>query len=322
MAVVGLSALSTVKGYPSAPPSSSPLVITCSGQHKISAYSKISEVLLKKFGEILEHLQSLNNARSTPFLIPVMTEPIVTLQNLSVTFPNNDGGLEALENVSFSVYPQEFVCLLGPSGSGKSTLLRILAGLLQPDTGEAIFEGEPLTGPRPGVGMVFQNANLMPWRNVVENIALPLELQHIPQDQSQTKAQEMIELVGLRGFENALPRDLSGGMAQRVAIARALVHDPDLLLLDEPFGSLDALTRERMRLELLRIWELRRKTVLMVTHSINEALFLADRVLVLTPRPGRVRLDLRVDLPRPRQEEIVYTPAFGDLARQLRQAIG
>lgn len=251
-----------------------------------------------------------------------MTEPIVLLRNLSVTFPNNDGGLEALENVSFSVAPQEFLCVLGPSGSGKSTLLRILAGLLHPTEGAVIFEGENLTGPRQGVGLVFQNANLMPWRNVLENIALPLSLRHVPAEKSQAQAQEMIELVGLRGFEQALPRDLSGGMAQRVAIARALIHDPNLLLLDEPFGSLDALTRERMRLELLRIWELRRKTVVMVTHSINEALFLADRVVVLTPRPGRVRLDLRVDLPRPRREEMMYTPEFGELARKLRVAIG
>ena len=251
-----------------------------------------------------------------------MSEPVVTLRKLHVTFSNHNGGLEALENVSFSVYAQEFVCLLGPSGSGKSTLLRVLAGLLRPTEGEVIFEGEPLTGPRQGVGLVFQNANLMPWRNVVGNITLPLELQHIPQEQALAKAQEMIELVGLHGFEQTLPGDLSGGMAQRVAIARALVHDPELLLLDEPFGSLDALTRERMQVELLRIWELRRKTVLMVTHSINEALFLADRVLVLSPRPGRLRLDLRVGLPRPRLEEVVYTPAFGTLARQLREAIG
>lgn len=251
-----------------------------------------------------------------------MIDPILLVRNLSMTFPNNNGGLEALENVSFSVYPQEFVCLLGPSGSGKSTLLRILAGLLGPTEGEVIFEDAPLSRTRQGVGLVFQSANLMPWRSVLENIALPLELQHIPQTQSLPKAQEMIELVGLRGFENALPRDLSGGMAQRVSIARALIQDPELLLLDEPFGSLDALTRERMRVELLRIWEVRRKTVVMVTHSINEALFLADRVLVLTPRPGRLRLDLRVHLPRPRVEEMVYTPEFGELARQLRVAIG
>ena len=169
--------------------------------------------------------------------------------------------------------------------------------------------------------MVFQKANLMPWRTVLENILLPLEIQHVPQQEALEKAQTLIELVGLIGFENSLPRDLSGGMAQRVAIARALIHEPDLLLLDEPFGSLDALTRERMGSELTRIWQARRKTVVMVTHSISESLFLADRVLVLSPRPGQLRLDLAVDLPRPRIEEIRYTPSFSDLARQVRLAI-
>jgi NitT/TauT family transport system ATP-binding protein len=162
----------------------------------------------------------------------------------------------------------------------------------------------------------------MPWRTVLSNIMLPLELQKIPASEAHKRAQELVELVGLQGFEDSLPRDLSGGMAQRVAIARSLVHDPDVLLLDEPFGSLDALTRERMGNELLRIWQVRRKTVVMVTHSISEALFLADRVLVLSPRPGRLRLDLEVTLPRPRDEEIMYTPEFGRLVSRLRAAIG
>jgi NitT/TauT family transport system ATP-binding protein len=169
--------------------------------------------------------------------------------------------------------------------------------------------------------MVFQQANLMPWRTVIENIKLPLEVKQAEDSIARAKAQEMIELVGLQGFEDSLPRDLSGGMAQRVAIARALIHDPDLLLLDEPFGSLDALTRERMWMELSRIWQMRQKTVVMVTHSINESLFLADRVLVLTQRPGKVKLDLTVDLPRPRNDDIRYTPHFGRLARKLREAI-
>ncbi len=185
-----------------------------------------------------------------------------------------------------------------------------------------IFQGERVTGPRREIGLVFQQANLMPWRTVLENITLPLELQSLPAEVALSRAQELVELVGLQGFEDSLPRDLSGGMAQRVAIARALVHDPDLLLLDEPFGALDALTRERMGEELLRIWQKRRKTVVMVTHSISEALFLADRVLVLSPRPGSLRLDLCVDLPRPREEGVQYTPAFGSLASRLRLAIG
>ncbi|MFO7623884.1 MAG: ABC transporter ATP-binding protein [Anaerolineales bacterium] len=249
-------------------------------------------------------------------------EPMLTVRNLSAVFPNGNGGLQALDRLSFSVLPQEFLCVLGPSGSGKSTLLRIISGLLPPTEGEVLYEGEHLTTPQHGVGFVFQKANLMPWRTVRGNIMLPLELQKVPAVEAQQRVQELIDLVCLQGFEDTLPRDLSGGMAQRVAIARALVHDPDVLLLDEPFGSLDALTRERMGNELLRIWQVRRKTVVMVTHSISEALFLADRVLVLSPRPGRLRLDLEVTLPRPRDEDMIYTPDFGRLVRRLRSAIG
>ena len=241
---------------------------------------------------------------------------------MCAVFPNGNGGLQALDNISFEVRSQEFVCVLGPSGSGKSTLLRILAGLLLPTTGQVLFRGQRLDGPQRRTGFVFQKANLMPWRTVLENITLPLELEGLASSESRARAQEMVELVGLQGFEHTLPRDLSGGMAQRVAIGRALVHDPEVLLLDEPFGALDALTRERMGSELLRIWQARRKTVVMVTHSIAEALFLADRVLVLSQRPGQLRLDLAVDLPRPREENMRYTPAFGDLARQVRAAIG
>ena len=244
-------------------------------------------------------------------------QPVVSVTNLSAVFPDGNGGLHALGAVSFAVHPREFVCVLGPSGSGKSTLLRILAGLLPPTSGQVTFES--LQQPR--IRFVFQQANLMPWRTVHENIMLPLEVEKVPTGEACRKAQEMIELVGLAGFETALPRDLSGGMAQRVALARALVHDPDILLLDEPFGSLDALTRERMWTELSRIWQARQKTVIMVTHSIGEALFLADRVLVLTARPGKIKLDLAVDLPRPREEDMRYTPHFGRLARKLKDAI-
>ena len=247
--------------------------------------------------------------------------PLLSVRDLSLTFHEGNGsangGLEALDATTFDVHPREFVCVLGPSGSGKSTLLRILAGLLAPTGGSFTFAGGT-----PRIGMVFQQSNLMPWRTAIENITLPLELQGVKPEEACRRAQELIDLVGLQGFESAWPRDLSGGMAQRVAIARALVHDPDILLLDEPFGSLDALTRERMWTELSRIWQARRKTVLMVTHSIGEALFLADRVLVLTQRPGRIKLDLAVDLPRPRAEEMRYTAHFGALSRRLREAIG
>jgi len=171
------------------------------------------------------------------------------------------------------------------------------------------------------VGIVFQKANLMPWRTALRNITLPLELEGVEKATARQRAIELIELVGLAGFENSYPRQLSGGMAQRVAIARALVHDPEILLLDEPFGALDALTRERMNLELLRIWESRHKTVIIVTHNIQEAILLADRVLVLSPRPGQITADIPITLPRPRTQDQVYEPAFLDLARRIRAAI-
>ena len=243
--------------------------------------------------------------------------PVLTIRDLSAVFPNENGGLHALDGITFDVHPREFVCVLGPSGSGKTTLLRILAGLIQPTAGSFMFGH----GEQPSIGMVFQGPNLMPWRTVIENIKLPLEVKNFDEQTAQTKAHEMVELVGLQGFEDSLPRDLSGGMAQRVAIARALIHDPDLLLLDEPFASLDAMTRERMWTELSRIWHMRQKTVIMVTHSINESLFLADRVLVLTQRPGKIKMDVEVDLPRPRKDDIRYTSHFGKLARKLRGAI-
>lgn len=243
--------------------------------------------------------------------------PILTVQNLSITFPDNNGGLDVLDEISFEVCPREFICFLGPSGSGKTTLLRLLANLLKPTSGDVHF----IRNQHPEIGMVFQQSNLMPWRSVMDNIKLPLELEGVGANKARQKTQEMIELVGLRGFEDSWPRELSGGMAQRVALARALIHDPDLLLLDEPFASLDAMTRERMWVELSRIWQARQKTVIMVTHSINESLFLADRVLVLTQRPAKIKLDLQVDIPRPRNDDIRYTSHFGKLARQLREAI-
>lgn len=260
-----------------------------------------------------ERAQSVDHQNA----VTAPAQPVLQVRGLSVTFPGENGGLRALQGISFNLYPQEFVCVLGPSGSGKSTLLRVLAGLLKPTTGEVLYPGKT----RPNISLVFQDANLMPWRSVLGNITLPLELQGMPEEEARTRAMDWIELIGLKGFEDSWPADLSGGMAQRVAIARSLIQDPDLLLLDEPFGALDALTREKMGAELLHLWQSRRKTVLMVTHSIGEALLLSDRVLVLTPRPGRVELDLPVDLPRPREEEIRYTQEFGDLARKLRAAI-
>lgn len=244
------------------------------------------------------------------------------VNNLSLTFTNGSGELDVLDDISFEVKEPQFVCILGVSGSGKSTLLRVLAGLLHPSRGEVIFNGSQFGEDKDRVGMVFQQANLMPWRTVLENITLPLEIRGETNPLMREHAVELIDLVGLHGFEQALPRDLSGGMAQRVAIARSLAHDPTLLLFDEPFGALDALTRERMGEELLRIWQSQQKTVIMVTHDISEAIYLADRVLVLSKRPAKIKMDIPIDLGRPRSAELRYSKGFGELARKLRSTIG
>lgn len=249
------------------------------------------------------------------------TNPILVANSLLKSFPNGSGDLVAIEDVNLSLMPQEFLTIVGPSGCGKTTLLKLLAGLMTPTRGEVLFEGQQIKRPRKRIGFVFQEANLMPWRTVHENIALPLELQGNASQEIAFQTQGLIDLVGLGSFANSLPRDLSGGMAQRVAIARALIHQPDILLLDEPFGSLDALTRERMGSELMGIWSAQMVTVVMVTHSISEAVLLSDRIIVLSSRPGTVRLDLKNDLPRPRELSMTYTEEFGDLASQVRGAI-
>lgn len=240
------------------------------------------------------------------------------VRDLRVLYEENGSTLTAVDGVSFSLRESEFVCLLGPSGSGKTTLLRTIAGLVAPARGEVLLpDSKDFL-----ISLVFQDANLMPWRTALDNVTLPLEIAGIAQESATQQAREWMRITGLEGFEEAWPRELSGGMAQRVALARALIQQPGLLLLDEPFGALDALTREKMAAELLRIWQLHRTTVLMVTHSITEALLLADRVLVFSPRPGYILLDLPVDLPRPRDESVRYTMEFSRLSRHLRQAIG
>ena len=244
-------------------------------------------------------------------------ENSLVVRNLKVSFQEKDGLLQVLENVSFSLQKNVFACLVGPSGSGKSTLLRALAGLISYEAGTIEFPD--IHGRQARTGMVFQKANLMPWRTLSDNIALPLELADTPKEEINARVEEMVELTGLQGFENSWPHELSGGMAQRVAIARSLVQDPDILLLDEPFASLDELTRERMSQELLRIWTEKRKTILMVTHSISEAVFLADRVLVLSDYPQGIVLDLPIDLPRPRDSQIRYTPEFVQSAATLHE---
>jgi NitT/TauT family transport system ATP-binding protein len=246
---------------------------------------------------------------------------ILRTEDVCVTFPDGVSGLHVLRDISFDVSENEFVCVVGPSGCGKTTLLRVLGGLLEPTQGKVLFEGEALARPRRRIGFVFQQSNLMPWRSTVENICLPLEVTGASAEYIEQRCGELIDLVGLNGFEETLPRDLSGGMAQRVAIARALAHQPDLLLLDEPFGQLDALTRERMGTELLRIWEASKSTVVMVTHSISEAILLADRVLVLSARPASILLEQDINLDRPRSLDLTYTKEFGELAASVRSAI-
>jgi NitT/TauT family transport system ATP-binding protein len=241
--------------------------------------------------------------------------------HLSKQYVTSQGPLSAIEDVSFEVGSGEFLCIVGPSGCGKSTLLRLLAGLLLPDQGQVCLHGRPLTGPCREIGLVFQKANLMPWRTVFDNILLPLQVQRMPPAAAEQRAARALALVGLAEFAHSYPRELSGGMEQRVAIARALAHEPEILLLDEPFGALDALTRERLNQELLRVWDASRKTVVMVTHDIREAVFLADRVLVLSQRPGHVTAIVPVPLPRPRSVSLFYSEAFSALAYEVRQAI-
>ena len=257
----------------------------------------------------------------TENLITGARSPIIEVGDLRAVFPNDTGGLVALEEISFNIQSQNFVCVLGQSGSGKSTLLRIIGGLLKPTQGEVLFKKLPILGPSRNIGFVFQESNLMPWRTVLENIMLPLQIIQLSADDARDQARDMVRTINLEGFENWLPRDLSGGMSQRVAIARALVNNPEVLLLDEPFGSLDALTREHMAIELMNIWQVNRKTVIMVTHSISEALMLSDRILVLSSRPGRISLDMTVDLSRPRHQDIRYSDHFISMAKRLREAI-
>jgi NitT/TauT family transport system ATP-binding protein len=247
---------------------------------------------------------------------------VISLDRVTHVFNSRDGDrVVALEDVSLSIARNEFVTLVGPSGCGKSTLLRIVAGLILPTAGTAAIGGVPIGEPRSETGIVFQAPTLLPWANVMDNVLFPLRMMHKMDSGSADKAAALIKLVGLVGFERKSPRELSGGMQQRVAICRALVHEPDILLMDEPFGALDALTREEMTLELLRIWGERPKTVLFVTHSITEAVVLADRVVVMSPRPGRIAEIIEVKSPRPRSFHVEGDSEFHDASRRIRDLI-
>ena len=244
-------------------------------------------------------------------------KPFITIRNLKKIYPTQAGEVLAIQDVTFDVYRGEFITLVGPSGCGKTTLLKIISGLLTKTDGELIFSSEQDLGPRREVGMVFQKPVLLKWRSILDNVLLPVEILRLVRQSYVAKAMELLGLVGLTGFEKSYPNELSGGMQQRASISRALIHDPQLLLMDEPFGALDALTREKMNLEILRIWQETQKTILFVTHGIQEAVFLADRVIVLSARPARMVAAIDVNLPRPRTMELKAEKEFGKLCLEI-----
>jgi len=244
---------------------------------------------------------------------------LIGIRGLNMIFITVRGErIHALSDINVEVGEGEFVTVVGPSGCGKTTLLRILGGLLRRTSGQVTLAGAPVDGPRRDIGIVFQNAILLPWRTVLENAMLPAEVLGLSKEKYKTRALELLKMVGLEGFDDKYPMELSGGMQQRAAITRALLHDPAILLMDEPFGALDAMTREQMNLELQRIWQESRKTILLITHSIPEAVFLGDRILVMTPRPGKLTKVLTVDIPRPRSLDVMATPRFGEYTREIR----
>ena len=244
--------------------------------------------------------------------------PLIALDCVARVFSGGAKPVTALENVSFDVETGNFVSIVGPSGCGKSTLLKIISGLLPATAGKVSIGGKPVTGPLENVGMVFQSPVLLKWRSVLGNILLPVEFARLDLASHVEKARALIRLVGLDGFEEMYPHQLSGGMQQRASLCRALVTDPQLLLMDEPFGALDAMTRDELDMELLRIWEERKKTVLFVTHSIQEAVFLSDRVFVMSARPGRLIERIAIDLPRPRTLEMMSAARFGEYTLRIR----
>jgi NitT/TauT family transport system ATP-binding protein len=242
-------------------------------------------------------------------------------QNIWKLFRRRGEAVEALHDVSIQVGTGEFVSIVGASGCGKTTLLRIVDGLVSPTRGNVRVNGQPVSGPGPDRGFVFQQDALFPWRTILDNVVFGLEVQGRSRKISQERANGLLQLVGLNGFEHLFPHELSGGMRQRANLARALTIDPDVLLMDEPFASLDAQTREIMQSELLRIWRSNRKTVLFVTHQIDEAVYLSDRVVVMTSRPGRVKAILEVDIPRPRDLSVKRTPRFLELVDEIWKMI-
>lgn len=243
----------------------------------------------------------------------------IAVRRLSKRYETGRGAVLALDDIDFAVQEREFISIVGPSGCGKSTLLKILAGLIPASSGEAALRGTPIVGPRRDIGVVFQSPVLFPWRNVLDNVLLPADVQRLGRERMTTVATELLNLVGLAGFEDRYPWELSGGMQQRVAIARALAYNPAVLLMDEPFAALDALTRDDMQKLLADVWRETRKTVVYVTHNVAEAVYLADRVIVMTPHPGTVKTQVPITLDRPRDPLSV---AFLEHQKQLLRDLG
>ena len=246
----------------------------------------------------------------------------IEVSRVGKTFRGTANSVVALQEVDLQIRPGEFVSFVGPSGCGKSTLLKLIGGLLEPSSGSIAVDGKTVTQPRRDIGVMFQTPVLFPWRTVLENVLLPIEVFGLDAKQAADKARGILNLVGLQGRESAYPRELSGGMQQRAALSRVLIIDPPIILMDEPFGALDEFTRERMNLELLRIWQERRQTIVFVTHSIAEAVFLSDRIVVMGTGPGRVLSVLDVKLPRPREIDVMKTPEFASKVFEVREFLG
>lgn len=252
---------------------------------------------------------------------PAVTAAYVAVRGVGKTYMSPRGPVPALLGIDLDIRPGEFVSVVGPSGCGKSTLLMMIAGLEKPTAGTISLHGSPVVNPRRDIGIIFQDATLLPWKSTLENVLFPIQILKLPMEKYRERARELIAMVGLTGFEHKKPAELSGGMRQRVAICRALIHDPDILLMDEPFSALDAITRDQMNVALSEILETYKKTVIFVTHSIREAAFLSDRVVVMGGRPSTIILDMKMPFPRPRRFEIEETQEFSQVCRTLRLTI-
>jgi NitT/TauT family transport system ATP-binding protein len=252
-------------------------------------------------------------------VVGIGNQPFMSIQAVGKTYRGKERSVKALDPVNLDLAAGEFVSVVGPSGCGKSTLIMLVAGLVPMTTGQVVIEGRRVMSPYTNVGIIFQRDALLDWRTVLDNVLLQIDIRRLPRSRYEPLARELLTRVGLGGFETYHPWELSGGMRQRVALCRALIHDPSLLLMDEPFGALDALTRDQMILDLERIWLENRKTIMFITHSISEAIFLSDRIVVMSPRPGRIASEIRVSLPRPRRLSVRESTAFGRYAAQIRE---